>query len=252
MKVRTRGLVIALPVILTVLIAVAVGGLVLVQDQRQSAQVDEADQVAQTYLADVAAFRSTVVDRVNESDEDDPGALSRIVRRVIAKPPRLASTSSYGREHSTAYAEAVQVQETVLRPYRRLISTLRKADGALEFISAARKVLTLRASDYVGAGLITSSAPVRGSLIPAFVKARDEFDQVPVPRGQDELADEVRGAAQYVIDQATVLADRIENRQSFSFTYQDQFQVAADALSDYGTVVKGDVAEAVAAVTADS
>lgn len=249
---RTRGLVIALPVILTVLIAVAVGALVLVQNQRQSAQVAEADRVAQAYLAEIASFRSTVVDRVNESDEADPGALGRIVRRAIAKPPRLGSAPAYGREHSTAYAEAVQVRETVLRPYRRLAATLRRADGALEFIEAAREVLELRATDYVGAGLITSSAPVRGSLIPAFVKARDEFARVPVPQGQEELAATVRGAAQYVIDQATVLADRIESRQSFSFTYQEQFQAAADALNDYSTVVKGDVSEAVAAVTAES
>lgn len=243
---------IALPVILTVLIAVAVGALVLVQDQRQADQVAEADQVAQAYLRQIASFRSTVVDRVNESDEADPGALGAIVRRAIAKPPRLGSVTTYGREHSTAYAEAVQVRETALRPYRRLISTLRRADDSLEFIEAARKVLELRATDYVGSSLITSSAPVRSSLIPAFVKARDEFAQVPVPKGQEELAAKVRAAAQYVIDQATVLADRIESRQSFSFTYQEQFQDAADALGDYGTVVKGDVAEAVAAVTAES
>ena len=249
---RTRGLVIALPVILTVLIAVAVGALVLVQDQQQADQVAEADQVAQAYLRDVASFRSTIIDRVNESDEADPGALSRIVRRAIAKPPELGSASAYGREHSTAYAEAEQVRETVLRPYQRLTSTLRRADGALEFIKAARKVLELRATDYVGSTLITSSAPVRSSLIPAFVKARDEFARVPVPKGQEELAAKVRDAAQYVINQATVLADRIESRQSFSFTYQEQFQAAAEALSDYGTVVKGDVSEAVAEVTAES
>lgn len=248
---RTRGLVIALPVILTILIAVVVGALVLVQDQRQADQVAEADQVAQTYLREVARFRSTVVDRVNESDEADPGALSRIVRRAIAKPPQLGSATSYGREHSAAYAEAVQVRDTVLQPYRRLTSTLRRADRALEFIKAARKVLELRATDYVGSSLITSSAPVRGSLIPAFVKARDEFARVPVPKGEEELAAKVQEAAQHVIDQATVLADRIESRQSFSFTYQEQFQAAADALNDYGTVVKGDVSEAVAAVTAE-
>ncbi len=71
-----------------------------------------------------------------------------------------------------------------------------------------------------------------------------------MPKGQEKLAKKVHDAAQYVIDQATLLADRIETRQNFSFSYREEFQAAADAVSDYATQVKGDVAEAVSEVTA--
>jgi len=66
-----------------------------------------------------------------------------------------------------------------------------------------------------------------------------------VPKGQKKLAATIHDAAQYVINQATTLANKIDARQSFSFSYADQFQAAADALNDYATTVEGDVTEAV-------
>jgi len=251
-NVPARKVAVALPVVLTILIAIVIGGLVIVQDQRQSNQVEEAESVAQSYLAEVDAFRSSIIAKVDKADASDPGALSKVLDRAMVDPPRLGDAPAYGREHSASYAEAAQTEATVLRPFKRLSATLRKADVALTFITAARKVLALRATDYVGYGFITTSSRVRAELIPAFVSARDAFDRVPVPKGQEELAAKVHDAAQYVIDQASVLAARIDSRQNFSFSYQDEFQAVADAVSDYATQVKGDVAEAVAEVTAAS
>jgi hypothetical protein len=249
-NVRARHVVLAMPVVLTVVIALGIGALVVVQDQRQSVQVSTAEETGQDYLADVARFRTSIVSEIEKSEEFDPGRLSTIIDRAVARPPTLGDAPEYGQEHSTAYAEALQTRATVLRPFERLSATLKQADAALAFITAARKALSLRATDYIGFGFITSSAPVRSSLIPAFVQARDELAAVPVPKGQEELARTVRDAIQYVIDQATVLADRLERRQNFSFGYRDRFQAAADAVSGYATQVKGDVTEAVTAVTA--
>lgn len=248
---RARRIVIALPVILTVLIAAVIGGLIAVQNQQQSDQVAEAEVVAQDYLADVERFRTRAVEQIAKADGKDPATLKKVVDRITARPPSLPDAQSYGREHSNSYAEAAQTEATVLLPFERLSLTLGRADTALDFILAARKALKTRATDYVGFGFVTSSGPVRSSLIPAFTKARDEFDAAAVPKGQQKLAKKVRSAVQYVIDQAFVLADRIDRRQNFSFTYQEEFQAAADAVSDYATQVKGDVAEAVNAVTAD-
>ncbi|AXT85469.1 hypothetical protein C6I20_09900 [Aeromicrobium sp. A1-2] len=238
---------VALPVVLTLVIAGVIGALVVVQNQRQTEQVARADLIAQDYLAAVASFRAAVVKQVSAAKETDPGALRKIVERGIAEPPKLADAPKYGREHSTVYAEAEQTQATVLEPFTSLSKTLKRADTGVDFIASARTVLALRATDYISTD-VSSSELVRSSLIPAFTRARDEFAQVKVPSGQQELADKVSGAVQYVIDQAAVLAQRIDSRQSFSFSYQDQFQAAADAVSDYATQLKGDVAEALNAV----
>ena len=53
MNVPMRRAVVALPVLLTVVIAVVIGALVVVQDQRQSSQVGDAVMVAHVYLAQV-------------------------------------------------------------------------------------------------------------------------------------------------------------------------------------------------------
>ena len=247
----TRRAMVALPVILTVVIAVGIGALVIARDQQQSNQVDKAEMVAQNYLAAVEKFRLGVVAKVEAADAADPGAMSQVIDRAIMDPPHLGEAPEYGREHSTSYAEALQTQATMLAPFKRLSATLRRADVALEFISAARKVLGLRATDYVGHGSVITSSSVRTELIPAFVRARDEFDRTRVPKGQEKLARTVHSAVQHVVDQATLLADRIESRQSFSFSYSEEFQAAADAVGDYATQVKGDVTEAVAEVTAE-
>jgi hypothetical protein len=246
---RRRRLAIFWPVLVTIVIAALVGGLVLVQAQRQSQQVATADRVANDYLTEVGAFRSEVAREVNGAREADPGRLRRVVAKAIADPPALGHVSTYGKERSAAYAEALEAQRTVLRPYRRLTRELRRADIALDFVAAARSALRLRVTDLIGATSVTSSGPVRTRVVPAFVRARDTFSKVRVPGGQDPLAAMVRDALQHVIDQATTLADRIDARQGYSFSYSAQFQAAWEAVEGYATTVQGDVAEAVNAVT---
>lgn len=248
-SVRKRMLVVFLPVLVTLLLAGGVGALIIVQNQQNSDLVVEADDVGSTFLGDVSVFRSSVVEAVNRAGTADPGELRKIVERALADAPVLADASAYGIERSAPYAEAQRTSETFLEPYRRLMLELRRVDVALEFITEARSVLSLRTSEYLGFGLIDSSAPVRSQLIPTFVKARDEFAAVRVPRGQEELAAIVLGAVQHVIDQATALADSIEANRSFTFTYAEPYQAAIDAVEDYATVVTGDLTEAINAVT---
>lgn len=238
-----------LPVIVTVLIAAVVGALVVVQNQRQDDQVGQADAVAEAFLSDVGMFQGDVAREVQVARSAAPPDLRRVLETAIADPPELGDAPAYGIEQSEAYAAATQTEQTFLAPYEGLRRELRRADVALTFVAAARDALALRASDYVGAGLLDDSAPLRTRLIPAFVAARDTFVAVRVPTGQDELAATVRGALQYVIDGASTLAARIDADQSYTFTYTEQFQAAIDAVDGYATTVEGDLAEAVNAVT---
>lgn len=239
---------IALPVVLTVVIAGIIGALVAAQSHRQTEQIAQADLVAQDYLGAVSSFRSTIVKRVADGKQADPGALRKIVERAVAEPPKLAKASRFGREHSAVYAEAEQTEATILEPFTRLSATLKRADTAGDFIAAAQSVLALRATDYISTS-VTSSGPIRSTLIPVLTAARDRFSRVQVPPGRQELAKQVTDAVQYLIDKASELANRIDSREYFSFSYQEEFQTASDAVSDYATQVKGDVTEAVNAVS---
>lgn len=234
-----------LPVVITLLVGAAVGGLVVVQNQQQSKQVATAEAIGQDYLSAAMKFRSGVAESIKAADSTKLNEIKRVLEKATAKPPRLPSTSSYGRQNSSTYREAIDVESTLLGPYKHLRAEIKEAKVAETFIAAARKVLEMRATDFVGFSVITSSGPVRSKLIPAFTTARDTFDAVPVPKGQKKLAATVHDAVQYVIDQATMLANKIDANSSFSFSYADQFQVAADDLNDYATTVEGDVTEAV-------
>nr|MCW2728300.1 hypothetical protein [Aeromicrobium sp.] len=248
---RGRRLAIFLPVVVTVVLAAVVGALIVVQDQRQSEQVAEADAVAEAFLSDVGTSRVDVLSRLQAARGEDPAALRRVLEAAIAEPPRLETAPAHGAEQSQAYAAAVQTENTFLEPYQSLSRQLRRADVAQTFIAAAREALKLRASDYVESTLVDDSSAVRSRLIPAFVAARDELAKVRVPKGQEKLAATVRGAVQHVIDQATVLADSIDANRAFSFTYAQEFQVAIDAVDDYATTVDGDLTEALNALADD-
>lgn len=238
-----------LPVVATLLIATVVGALVVVQDHRASQQVARADEVAEAYLSDVGMFRGDVARTVGAADTSDPAELRRVLRTAIADPPALGDAPAEGIEQSETYATATETAATLLERYQRLDRELRRADVALDFVAAARDALGLRATDFVGFGPIGDSGAVRTRLVPAFVAARDDFARVRVPRGQDALAATVRDALQFVIDQATVLADSIDANRSFSFSYTDEFTAALTAVDDYATTVQGDLTEAVTALT---
>lgn len=238
-----------LPVIVTLMIAAVVGVLVVVQDQRQNEQVTRADQAAEDFLSDVGMFRGDVARKLGDSRSADPAALRNVLRSAIEAPPALADAPTYGAEQSESYATALEAEQTFLAPYERLDRALRVADVALTFVEAARAALELRATDYVGFGPLGDSAAIKSRLVPAFAQARDTFSAVRVPTGQDALAATVRGALQYVIDQATTLAASIDANRSFSFSYTEQFTDALVAVDDYATTVEGDVTEAVNALT---
>lgn len=241
-----------LPVLVTVLLAAVVGALIVVQDQRQADAVVEADRVAEAFLSDVGMFRGDVSRELSAARDAGPAALGRVLAAAVDDPPRLGEVPADGADRSDQYAVAVQTRDTFLQPYDDLRRVLRRADVSARFVEAARDALGLRASTFVGAGPLSSSSTLRSRLIPAFVAARDDFAAVRVPTGQDALAGTVRGALQYVIDRATMLADSIDANRSFSFTYADQFQAAATAVDDYETTVEGDVTEAINGVTSTS
>ena len=247
---RGRRLALFLPVVVTVVLAAVIGASVVVQQQKQSDRLAAADAAAESYLSDVGMFKGSVAREIRGARTAEPAALRRVLKGAVADPPQLGGAPSSGVTRSTAYAAAQETEAGLLQPYRRLDRVLKKAAAAQAFIAASRDALKLRASDYVGSTVLDDSRRIRSDLIPAFVAARDRVAAVPVPDGQEGLAATVRDAVQYVIDQATTLAVSIEANRSFSFTYSEQFQTAAEAVDGYAAVVEGDVTEAIDAVVA--
>ncbi len=252
MSVPGRRVLVFVPVVVTLVLVAFVGALIIVQNQRNADLVVQADNVGDSFFGDVVIFRSTVVAAVAGADTADPGELRGVVERALADAPELEATSDYGIERSARYAEARRAEKTFLKPYRELMRELHRADVALAFVAEAREALGVRATDFVGFGLLDNSRAVRQKLIPAFIRARDDFDAVQVPEGQEQLAANVAGALQYVIDQATRLATSIESNKSFSFSYADEYRIAREAVDGYATVIAGDLAEAITRLADDS
>ncbi len=248
---RPRRALLFLPVVVTVLLAAAVGGFVVVQSQEQAEQIETADAAGADYLSAVATFREQVSTAVEDADQDDPAAIAGALDEAVQDPPELPDLDegSSGVENSSTYAEAVRIEETLLQPYTDLGEELDRAEVSYTYIAAAREVLDLRVEDFVEGTLLSSSASLRTALIPRFVQARDELAQVPVPEGAQDVAATVMGAVQHVIDEATTLANSIDANQNYTFTYADEYQTAITALENYATDVEGDLVESLNAVS---
>ncbi|MGJ9422833.1 hypothetical protein [Aeromicrobium sp. CF3.5] len=248
---RPRRALLFLPVAVTVLLAVAVGGFVVVQSQEQADQIESADAAGADYLSAVATFQKQVATAVEEADQDDPAAIASALENAVQNPPALPDLDeeSTGVESSSTYTEAVRVEETLLQPYIELGEELDRAEVSFTYIAAAREVLDLRVEDFVEGTLLSSSGSLRTGLIPRFVQARDELAQVPVPEDGQDVADTVTGAVQHVIDEATALANSIDANQNYTFTYADQYQAGITALENYATAVEGDLTESLIAIS---
>lgn|GEM_PF-7043235 len=245
---RPRGWALVLPVLVTILVGAGLGGYVVLENQRETERIEVADDLGADYLNQVATFRVQVVKALKKADQDDPAKLRAALEDAIADPPALAHTDATAEQRSSTYAEAKRVEEGLLGPYEQLTKALKKAQGDQVFVKAARKVLAMRATDYVDGVLLNSSGQVRGSLIPAFVRARDEFARVTVPRGAEDAAQLTRTAIQSVIDGATRLADSIDANRSYTFTYGAPFQAAATAVENFAAEANGDFTEALNAI----
>lgn len=246
---RARLALILAPVAVTVLIAAIIGTFIVVQNQRQADQVEQADAVAADYLSRVATFRSGVLTAVKKADQNSPAAIRKTLLAAVESPPVLADADAFGMEKSSAYARAEQIRADLLQPYENLGAQLEEASLSLTYVKAARQVLALRITDFLTSTTLSSSGELRSRLIPAFVAARDDLGQVTVPKGQDKLAATVTGAVQYVIDQATTLANSIDARRNYSFTYSKQFETASTEIEDYATQVTGDLTESLNSLT---
>ncbi|MFT4298052.1 MAG: hypothetical protein QM597_00195 [Aeromicrobium sp.] len=238
----------ALPVLATLIVVVGVGGFVIVEQQRQVKATQEADTVAEAFDAEADAFLAELTEIVEAGRSLPPAELQAQVQARIAEPPHLAEFSGEGVESSSAYRDAQYREATMLDPYVELVDVLGRAALARDFIAAAQTALALRIEDILGTTTIRDPAVVTGQVIPAFEQALATFEEVPVPGGQEELAQAVSAAVQNVIDQSQLLVNFAALGQNYSFSYGEQIAEAQEAVRLYGLTVDADVATAIDAV----
>ena len=245
---RWRRLAIALPVIVTVTVVAAVGGLVIVEQQRHVRAGEEADTVAAEFVEQVEGYRDELAEVVVAGRDGSPTDLQAQVQERIDDPPKLPTIAGEGAELSSDYRDAQYLEATLVDPYVELVDVLGRVAVARAFIAAADAALALRIDVITGSSTIRDTLVVERDVIPAYEDALDDLAAAPVPGGQEELAATVTAAVQNVIDQCELLLAFAALGQNYSFSYGDQLAVAAEAVRLYGLTVDAELATAVDAV----
>lgn len=248
---RWKKLAITLPVIVTVLVVAAVGGLVIVEQQRQVRASEEADTVAAEFVEQVEQYRAELAEIVQSGRDGPPGDLQVQVQARIDAPPRLPALGGEGAELSGDYRDAQYLEATLVDPYVELVDVLGRVAVARTFITAADAALGLRIDTITGSSTIRDTAVVEREVIPAYEGALADLAAVAVPGGQEELAASVTAAVQNVIDQCELLLAFAALGQDYSFSYGEQLALAAEAVRLYGLTVDAELATAVDAVLPD-
>lgn len=243
-----RRLAIVLPVIVTILVVAAVGGLVIIEQQRQVRAADEADAVAAEFVEQVDRYRGELAEIVVAGRDGPAPDLQAQVQARIDDPPRLPVIGGEGAELSGDYRDAQYLEATLVDPYVELVDVLGRVGVAREFIAAADAALALRIDTITGSSTIRDTAVVEREVIPAYEGALADLEAAPVPGGQEELARSVTAAVQNVIDQCELLLAFAALGQNYSFSYGEQLAVAAEAVRLYGLTVDSELAAAVDAV----
>ena len=232
-----------LPTIITIGVIALAGTALLHQRQEQSEHIAAAEKVGSTYFSDLATFEAQVNRELGRVRSGDPGDLRKVVDRKLEQPPVLGPAPE-GADSSKTYRAAVKAQDTALEPYESLSTKLGRAAQAEDFVKAANDVLENGPIALLGYGLVYDSGPLRNRVLPLLNRSLDEFRAVKVPKGAQDVAVKVDGAASYVIDQVRTMADRADSGSSYEFSYDTQYNGARQAIHDYATKVDGDVAEA--------
>lgn len=248
---RWKRLAIILPVIVTVLVVAAVGALVIVEQQRQVRAGEEADAVAAEFVEQVERYRDDLTEVVVAGRDGPPSELQAQVQARIDDPPRLPAIDGEGAELSSDYRDAQYLEATLVDPYVELVDVLGRVAVARAFIAAADAALALRIDTITGSSTIRDTAVVEREVIPAYEAALADLAAVPVPGGQEELAQTVTAAVQNVVDQCELLLAFAALGQNYSFSYGEQLALAAEAVRLYGLTVDSELATAVDAVLPD-
>ncbi len=217
---RARFALVATPVLGLVASLVAVS----LPSPEQRAEVRAADVVAARYEKDLDAatsrFSSQVTTIVRDNTDDFGRALALVQKRTRSVP-RIPEkgTSAYGREHSDRYQEARSRRDLALRPYLRLVRTLRSAVTIQEFIEAGTRTIRINPTKLLSDVVVVDGSPLREIVVPRYRAARKDLKKHPAPPGSEVLGRDLDRYVKDAITSAEEGADDIDAGRPFFFDF---------------------------------
>ncbi len=217
---RARFALIATPVLGLVASLVAVS----LPSPQERAEVRAADRVAVRYEQDLDAaasrFGERVVTIVRANTDDFERAL-KLVQERTRSVPRIPErgTTDYGREHSDRFQEARSRRDLALRPYLRLVRTLRAAVPIQEFIEAGTRAIRINPTKLLSDVVVVDGSPLRDIVVPRYRKARQDLKKHPAPPGSEVLGRDLDRYVKDAITSAQEGADDIDAGLPFFFDF---------------------------------
>lgn len=230
---------------------------VLLPSPQEREQVRAADRVAARYDRSLDAVATDLQDDVRRAvrgNLTDMGRAFRRVKKLVAAIPKAptAGTTAYGREHSEDYrtAEARRVLEA--EPYADLIRTLAGAAAVQEFIDAAGRALQVNPAELLQGMAVTTGAPLRDEVVPAFRKAKADVRDHPAPPGDKQLERDVVKFLDDAVKQVRRGADDIDAGRPFFFDFGTKPRDLDKRLQKLQRALAGQVLQVLDEVTSPS
>lgn len=246
----TRRRLVVLVLAPTILVGLVLGAVFIVDARSQQQEVERAEAAATRYQDRLAAYRSAVVSDLDAVDATDPMTVSEVLDRHAEELPELQPVPERAAAASVEYETARRTQASVsdgLETVQRVIET---SAPSTEFVAAARRALSVEPTSLAPSGAVASGDPLRNALLPPMRTALASFESVPVPQGAETASEAVSAALQHVIDEGEQLAAMLDAGRSGSFTWQAEYQAAAEAVQQYEDGVQADLREALDGVLA--
>lgn len=236
-------------------IAVVVAGLVLVGTARlvvvspaERAQIRAADRASARFdgaMHDYVRSTGAAVDAEAVKVKTAYPALLQFVETRIADAPKVSTrgTTTYGRHHSDRYRSAHDRRVLALQPLVALDVYLKvRAIPDQAFVDAGKKLVQINPGKLLAGQNVTTGAPIRAKVIPAFEKARDSVAKQRTPANSGLVRFDLTTYANDAISQAKAGAKKLDAVQPFFFDlgsrpndlYQRLIALQATIASDLG------------------
>ncbi len=240
--------------LLTVLLLLVGGtGIYLVDRHQKNDALEQADAEAARLNGALDDLQIQLSERLGEVDlVAEPHRGAELSEELSGVLPEVRDVAEYGSERSAALRDALQRRAALGERLDVAADVLAEWSVGVPFAAAAQEALDADLPQRVVGGPVASGAPVRDELIPLMVQAQADFEAVPVPPGQEDLAEGVDAALQHVIDAATSAAAELDAGRSASFTYGVEYRDALRPVVEYEASLRQRVESALAALALPS
>jgi hypothetical protein len=223
---KPLNLILTILIILAIVVAISQS----ITHANNQADAKRADEIAKKYQPQLDDYKKRSdaeikAQAASVNSEESAKIFAGMIDAKIKSLPEIQSVNNaYVYENSKGYKTALSIRDGIKNSYEELALYARgDLASRYKYLATVQSMLDMKVSDYLGNTQVMDGTPVREKLIPPYQSALDAFMKLPIPKGQEVFAKNVRNTYGGFVSAAADAAKKLDAKESFSFDFSKEF-----------------------------